>query len=234
MTTHERSGASAKSKVIQFMLSHGCVTAEQFLEVIEPILEVRSTHDQARSTQRDLRGSGRTRASQEPVGVQNPRSQSQTNVVDDEAQETQRLQKLEEKALKSVAALNTKLQMFNMMIRSTYYEKTRQRYFSLISTVDNDIMRKASHYTPKEFEFFRQVLEEIQDGPCGLEDLFEIGKNFNLANYKELVEEWCVKHWLYKDSCGIHLGPRGTAELDVLIRPQATQMTQPLPSTSAT
>lgn len=117
---------------------------------------------------------------------------------------------------KAVNNLSDKLKMFDMMIRSAYDPNTRKRYYALISTVDNDITRKASHYTEKEFEYFRLVWEKIQTDPCKLDDLYTIGKNLKLTNYKNLINEWTEKHWLYKDGDKVKLGIRSELELDVL------------------
>lgn len=122
----------------------------------------------------------------------------------------------EEKFVRAIDNLNERIKMFNMMVRSAYDSNTRKRYYALISKVDNEITRKASHHTEKEFEYFRLIWERLQEEPCQLAELYNIGKELKLLNYKDLVEEWSNKFWLYKDGDEVKLGVRSELELDVL------------------
>ena len=126
-------------------------------------------------------------------------------------------QMTEEKVYEAVINLNKRLERFNMMVRSTCDDKTHERFYSLISTVDNDITRRASHHTEKEFEFFRLVWQELQNHAALKSDLCKLGPNLRLINQEQLIDTWCNKHWLVEDDDGVRLGPRAKAELDVLV-----------------
>lgn len=127
----------------------------------------------------------------------------------------------DDKVMEAVANLNAKLKRFNMMIRYTLDDKTHERFYSLISTVDNDITRQATHHSEKEFEYFRTIFEELQDGPKPIDHVLTLCENLAIKNVKSLVSEWCEKHWLVEERDGnIRLGPRARAELDVLMNPQ--------------
>uniref|UniRef100_A0A6G1SPE0 Non-structural maintenance of chromosomes element 1 homolog n=1 Tax=Aceria tosichella TaxID=561515 RepID=A0A6G1SPE0_9ACAR len=171
--------ASDTAKLMQFMLTHGCVPASELLAFLSAL----------------KRSDGS--------------------------------QMSEENMSRSVENVNDRIKNFNMMIRSAYYDKTRTRYYALISTVDNEITRKASHHTEKEFHYFRSIWQRLveakdssTDGnqsPPTLKDMYTIGKDLKLPNYKELVEEWSKKYWLHIEGNDIDLGPRAKLELDVLI-----------------
>lgn len=123
----------------------------------------------------------------------------------------------DEKVLEAVSNLNAKLRKYNMMIRYTLDDKTHERFYSLISTVDNDITRKASHHTDKEFDYFKLLLDELQDGPKPLESLCTLSPLLPLGSQRELIKEWVSKYWLAQDDGLVRLGPRARAELDVII-----------------
>jgi hypothetical protein len=160
--------ASDTAKLMQYMISHGCVTSAEIFAFVSTLRRTDSS------------------------------------------------QLTEENLARSIEKVNGKIKKFNMMIRSAYDTKTRQRYYALISTVDNDITRKASHHSEKEFEYFRLIWQELQDGSCELKDLHRIGKELKLTNYKDLIEEWSKKYWLHVDGEEVTLGPRANLELDVL------------------
>jgi len=115
--------------------------------------------------------------------------------------------------------MNSKLKRYNMMIRASTDDKTQQKFYSLISTVDNWITKEASHHTPKEFEFFRLIWQIIREGNIERDKARDLASSIKLANYEELLEEWCEKHWLVyeRDRDEYRIGPRSKAELDVLM-----------------
>lgn len=126
---------------------------------------------------------------------------------------------------------NKKLQRFNMMVRASMDEITGTRYYVLISTVDNEITQAASHYNPKQIEFFKLILQAIVSDPNGViddENLKSLAERASLVTtsrtrstlpeYRQLFNEWLVKEWLKTVPDGITLGVRSTAELDVFIK----------------
>lgn len=123
----------------------------------------------------------------------------------------------EEKVMEAVTNINAKLRKYNMMIRYTLDDKTHERFYSLISTVDNEITRKASHHTDKEFDYFRTILEELQDGPKPIASIRNLSQHLTTSRQRELVEEWAKKHWLVVEDDQIRLGPRTRAELDIVM-----------------
>lgn len=143
--------------------------------------------------------------------------------------EDTRSQLTDENIARSIEVVNNKLKMFNMMIRSAYNSKTRKRHYALISTVDNAITRQASHHTEKEFEYFRLIWLELQEGPGDLNRFYSIGRDLKLTNYKDLIQEWTRKHWLLIEGGEVFLGPRANLELDVLAK-----MSRPSTSSSGT
>lgn len=125
----------------------------------------------------------------------------------------------EQRVIETVGKLNNVLTKFNMRIRSTTDDKTHERYYSLISTIDNSITRQASHYTPKEFDYFRLIWQTLQDGECEMSEIKRLGTQNKVLNHKLLVQEWHDKHWLVIEDDTVRLGPRSKAELDVLSLP---------------
>lgn len=119
----------------------------------------------------------------------------------------------------SVSNMNQKLKKYNMMIRASTDDKTHEKYYSLISTIDNPITREACHYTPKEFEYFRLIWQVIRDSPLERDRARELANSIKLQNYEELLIEWCEKQWLVHEQQQdkYRIGPRSRAELDVLM-----------------
>lgn len=122
----------------------------------------------------------------------------------------------DERVVEAVSNLNKKLSKYNMMIRASIDDVTIEKYYALISTVDNAITRQASHHTPKEFDYFRLVWQAIIQGDTTLDTLQQIASQNKVANYEELLQEWQHKHWLVLDGDKFRLGVRAKAELDVL------------------
>ena len=122
----------------------------------------------------------------------------------------------EERIFEAVSNINKKLTRYNMMIRSSLDEKSLERFYVLISTVDNATTRQASHHTPKEFEYFRQVWQTLTQGDASLRSIKKMGQDNKLTNSKQLLEEWHSKRWIVIDEDMVRLGPRSKAELDVL------------------
>ena len=135
---------------------------------------------------------------------------------------------------KIVYETNKMLNNYNMMLRSSMDEVTTEKYFVLISKVDNEITRAASHHTPKQFEFFKLILQAIVHEPRGiitdsaLKELAEKAtlptskSRGTLPEYKTTFNEWCQKNWFLivteDDIDFITLGVRSMAELDVFIK----------------
>lgn len=130
---------------------------------------------------------------------------------------------------------NRALKPFNMMIRGILDEITTKRYYVYICTVDNDITQAAVQYTPKQYEFFKLILQSIVHEPRGITDdstlktlaervaISTTGKTRGtIPEYKGLFNEWCQKNWFVIVSEGdcdyITLGVRSMAELDVFIK----------------
>lgn len=124
----------------------------------------------------------------------------------------------EEKILTAIQHINKKITRFNMMLRSTVDEKTLDKYYVLISTVDNDITRAASHHNAKEFEYFRLLFSNLREGEAEEEDMVRMSEHARLTNSeaRALISEWCQKHWIASEDGLLRLGPRSKAELDVL------------------
>lgn len=123
----------------------------------------------------------------------------------------------------AVQKLNSKLRPFNMMIRSRTDDNEIRNYYVLISTVDNEITRAASHYKPKQFELFKLVLLALTQTSVKSitkKQYKELADKLNLGpSSKALLDEWCDKKWLFqkKQENLITIGVRSMAELDVLL-----------------
>lgn len=120
---------------------------------------------------------------------------------------------------------NKNLKRFNMMIRGSMDEVTTKRYYVLISTVDNDITHSAVQYTPKQYEFFKHILQSIVYEPRGIiseSTIKNLAERNSVADYRNLFRTWCLKNWFVRvEENGedfITLGVRSTAELDVFIK----------------
>lgn len=120
---------------------------------------------------------------------------------------------------------NKNLKRFNLMIRGSMDEVTTKRYYVLISTVDNDITHAAVQYTPKQYEFFKHILQSIVHEPRGIISEFTIktlAERSSIPDYRNLFRNWCSKNWFVRvEENGedfITLGVRSTAELDVFIK----------------
>lgn len=148
----------------------------------------------------------------------------------------------DEKIFQIVQEINKRLKRFNMMLRATIDEITAEKYYVLISMVDNEITRSASHHTPKQFEYFKHLLQEIVHSERNLpnykfgfineQELMNIAERATIPTtsktrstepeYLSLLNEWCDKNWIQiVPSNGeklITLGVRSTAELDVYIK----------------
>lgn len=132
---------------------------------------------------------------------------------------------LDEKFIfETLQKINTKLNHYNMMIRSYLDELTAEKYYVFISKVDNDITRAAIHYTPRQFEFFKLIMQAIAQDPRGVisrTELKSLAAKASLTDFNNLFVEWLNKDWLltFTDDGEklITLGPRSMAELDVLI-----------------
>lgn len=141
----------------------------------------------------------------------------------------------DERVSQMIQYANKKLKRFNMMIRGSMDEVTVERYYVLISTVDNEITHAATQYSAKQYEFFKFIFQAIVHDPRGiitdptLKSLAEkatiptIGKSrASLAEHKILFNEWCSRNWFLMVTEGEHvfitLGVRSMAELDVFIK----------------
>lgn len=120
---------------------------------------------------------------------------------------------------------NKELKRFSMMIRGSMDEITTDRYYVLISTVDNHITHAATQYNPKQYEFFKLILQAIVNNPRGIitdRDLKPLAEKATLTEHKSLFEEWCSRNWftiVSEDRYDfITLGVRSIAELDVFIK----------------
>lgn len=118
--------------------------------------------------------------------------------------------------------INGKLNHYHMMIRSYLDEVSAEKYYVFISKVDNDITRAATHYSPKQFEFFKLILKEItkdSQGVISRSSLKTFATKAYLTDFNNLIVEWLEKDWLLSLDDGrlITLGPRSMAELDVMI-----------------
>lgn len=134
--------------------------------------------------------------------------------------------------------INSKLNHYHMMIRSYLDEVTAQKYYVFISKVDNDVTRAASHYGPKQFEFFKLVLKEITTNPqaaISRSSLKQLAAKAYLTDFNNLVVEWLEKDWLISlgDESLLTLGPRSMAELDVMI-PNFQEVSQVIVATRKT
>lgn len=116
-----------------------------------------------------------------------------------------------------ITNINERLKKYNMRIRDTVDDN--KRYYSLISTINNVITREASHHTEKEFDYFKQIWEAAKELPIPSDRVKSIATASKVLNWKELVDQWCEKHWLVHepDQDTYRLGPRSMAELDVLM-----------------
>lgn len=130
-----------------------------------------------------------------------------------------------EKLAEVVSAVNVKIRPFNMMIRSSVCEVTREAYYSLISTIDNAVTRMATFHTPKEYEYFRLLLKQmVEEGKLPYSEAKKLSKGFLLGQRKpeDLIDEWMKKHWFITvqedDEKFLVQGPRCSAELDVFIK----------------
>lgn len=169
--------ATDTAKLMQYMLSHGCVTSPELMTFLSTLRRAESSEIS------------------------------------------------EEDAARSIDNVNEKIKSFNMMIRSAYDDKTRKRCYALISTVDNDITRKASHHTEKELEYFRLIWQALQEeGQKVLKDVYRIGRELKLTNYKDLIDEWSKKYWLHVEGEIVNLGVRSNLELDVLTNRPSTSV----------
>lgn len=123
-----------------------------------------------------------------------------------------------EKILQAVQHINSRLKKFNMMLRETVDEKTLEKFYVLISTVDNDISRAASHHNLKELEYFRLIYSSLRDGPAEVSSVFGLASQAKLSpsEGRALVNQWVSKHWIALEGSSLRLGPRSKAELDVL------------------
>lgn len=141
----------------------------------------------------------------------------------------------EEKVFRIVQQVNKKLKKFDLMIRSAMDEYTTRKYYVLISTVDNEITRASSLYSPKQLEFFKLLLQAIVYESRGIisdSDMKVLATNSSLATiarsrgqlpeYRSLFNDWCNKNWFSLVSEDgqdyITLGVRAIAELDVFIK----------------
>lgn len=124
----------------------------------------------------------------------------------------------EEKIFLAMQHINKKITRFNMMLRATVDEKTLEKYYVLISTVDNDITRAASHHNPKEFEYFRLLFSSLREGEAEENEVVRMSEQARLTNSeaRALITEWSKKHWIVSENGTLRLGPRSRAELDVL------------------
>lgn len=154
----------------------------------------------------------------------------------------------EDKLYALVNHVNKKLKKFNMMIRPTPDEldKNCPKYFVLISTVDNDITRAAHSHTPKQYEFFKLLLNEIVANPRGIIKRFSIDEfaiqatlstkvsrtNRNLAEHEMVFSDWCFRKWFVivreEGEEFITLGVRSLAELDVFIKQKLVERSEDL------
>lgn len=124
----------------------------------------------------------------------------------------------EEKILHAVQHINGKITKYNMMLRATVDEKTLEKYYVLISTVDNDITRTATHHNPKELEYFRLIYSNLRDGPAEESTIVRLADRAKLTQTegRALIKQWVAKHWIASEDRSLRLGPRSKAELDVL------------------
>lgn len=123
--------------------------------------------------------------------------------------------------------INIKIKKYDLMIRRSMDEIDTNKYYVLISTVDNAITRAASNYNQKQLELFRQILITIVDEPQGTVSSVEIKRfatQLGLKNKEadHVLQEWIQSKWFVEveeDVTGcITLGVRSTAELDVFIK----------------
>lgn len=130
----------------------------------------------------------------------------------------------EEKVFSVVQKTNNKLSPFNMMIRAGIDEITNEKYYVLISTVDNMLTRAASLYNSKEKELFRRSLQAMVNDPRSTIDFSDftgiaIKAGVPVADRRRLFDEWRRKHWfttVTEDT--VTLGVRSMTELDVYIK----------------
>lgn len=120
---------------------------------------------------------------------------------------------------RAIGKANQKLSKYNMRLVSSLDKKTLKSYHSLISTVDNEVSHKAIHHSPKEFEYFKLIWQELIRQPNNeddMETIKRIATQKGINNYSDLLEEWHRKHWLVLEDDTVRLGPRAV-ELEVLI-----------------
>lgn len=130
---------------------------------------------------------------------------------------------------------NKRLNPFNMMIRTTINDLTREKYYVLISTVDNDVTHAATRYNPKQIEFFKHLLQSVVHATRGIiphssmrisadKAMLPSSTKFTSAKRESesLFREWTAKKWFdvieEDENDFITLGVRTMAELDVFIK----------------
>lgn len=126
---------------------------------------------------------------------------------------------------------NNILNKFHMRIRQCMDEITTEKHFVLISTVDNNITRAAHDYTPKQYDFFKSMMNLIVENPVGvisMESLKELASQKSMTakgEYKTIFNDLCKKKWLtIVNGDNITLGVRSLAELDVLLKQTPTDL----------
>jgi len=159
------------------------------------------------------------------------------------------IQLTDERVFQLIVEVNTKLSRFNMMIRGSMDEVTTEKYYVLISTVDNEISRAAIHHSPKQFEFFKLTLQAIVHEPRGIityKTLKELAEKATIQTtsktrscqpeYKLLFNDWWKKSWFLivseDNEDYITLGVRSMAELDVFIKQNLVERPEDLDCSS--
>ena len=60
-----------------------------------------------------------------------------------------------------ISAANTKISAFDLEIRSTYHQTTRQRVYSLVNSTSDPIVQLATVHTADEISFLKRVLDAM-------------------------------------------------------------------------
>ena len=62
-----------------------------------------------------------------------------------------------------ISTVNTAISPFDLEIRSTFHQQTRERYYSLVNTTSDALTQLATTYTTEEIAFVKRVLDAMFD-----------------------------------------------------------------------
>ena len=140
-----------------------------------------------------------------------------------------------------VSAANTALSPFDFEIRSSFHQRSRERFWALVNTTSDPLTQLATSYTADEILFVKRLLDAMFDGPANkgrkeamclsAMEAVQLGRagnrretengaaqatrqNLSMKEAEDMLAKLANEGWLEKSKTGFYtLTPRALMEL---------------------